>query len=250
MSEHIGQLQGIVSVEGITTRDFPTRLRGYDRDEVDAFLAVIADEVTHLLGKVSSIDEDKPFEQLGAEAGRLLELAQEAAVAIREEADVELSARRHQFEEETTEAWKEIEARRSELERQGARLLSEAEAQATQTIEEAQRQKDALVAEGEHVRERSNTEAERLRSKGEAEYRVLLQEARRKAEASEREARERANQIRGSAKDEAMEGLQNARREVRRLQEAAASLKQHIETLTAHKEALERNVVSLEQSEE
>lgn len=239
MSERIGNLQGAISAEGITTREFPTRLRGYDRDEVDAFLAVIAEEFSHLLTKISPIDEDKPFEQLGAEAGRLLELAREAAATLEAETAADLAGRRRQLEEEIAAARKETEDRRAEIERDAARIVSEAEAEAAQTIEQAQKQKEMLVAEAEHLRERSEGEAQRLRSKAEAEYQGLLREARRKSQTADREAREQAARIRESAQEEAAENLQIARSEVRKLRETAATLNQHIENLTAQKEALE-----------
>lgn len=142
----------MLTAEEIRSRTFLVSLRGYDREEVAAFLDEVADQVSGLVerleqsdAKVSQAEEDKaraeeavadkpaaeaepapaaaqpapenPFAEIGQETQRILEAAQQAGdemrAKAREEADRELKAARAQADRIIAEG----ERRREDMER-------------------------------------------------------------------------------------------------------------------------------------
>lgn len=84
--------------EEITRKEFLISLRGYDRDEVDAFLQEIADELRSLrsaaqvrVEQPSGGDREAMYRQVGEETAKILLAAEEAAQHIRERAQEEMA---------------------------------------------------------------------------------------------------------------------------------------------------------------
>ena len=76
-----------LSPKEITRKDFPVRLRGYDRVEVEALLQMVAADYERLLHLVGSARADrKPYETLGDDIGDLLQLAKDKAERLRQDA--------------------------------------------------------------------------------------------------------------------------------------------------------------------
>lgn len=118
--------------EDFEGREFLVTLRGYDRDEVQAFLEEAARDYRAALKAASNARED-PFENLGREVGSVLQAAQESAAKIRAEAEAEAQAMRDQAQREiavitenTASAAKQL---REEAERYAAEIRSKADAE-------------------------------------------------------------------------------------------------------------------------
>lgn len=143
----------MLTPEDITSRSFLVSLRGYDRDEVHAFLAQVADEVRDLLERVDELEEAATapagapgaseaepapapeaaatpptpsdlFAEIGKETQRILEAAQHAGEDLRksakEDADRELKTARA----EATRIIAEGERRREAIEESVAQLTA------------------------------------------------------------------------------------------------------------------------------
>jgi cell division initiation protein len=139
--------------EDIETASFTVGIRGYDKQEVEGFLAEIADHVRALTEASSSAYVD-----LGEEMGELLQharnsademtaRAQEEATAIRAQVDAEIADKRRETEEYVRTATEDITG-----EVQRSREASEEQARAI--IEDAQTRIVTLQREESEARER------------------------------------------------------------------------------------------------
>lgn len=243
----IGQVHGGISAAGIENADFSIKVRGYDRDEVDSFLTQVAAEVRHLLERMTP-DDEQPYQQLGSEAGRLLQLAKDAADEIRRDAELEATQIRTRAAEDRDAAEAEITKHKAEVEQQVAQIISGAETDAAQTRDRANHEKAHVEAELDRLKQRAEAEAKQIRSQGKSEYTVLMREAKRNASTMEKEARQHAEQVKDSAEEQALDRVQKARAEVRRLREMEASLKQRIQTLSGRAKSMERNLDEIDLS--
>ena len=102
--------------EEILGRDFAVSLRGYDRDEVDAFLGAVAEAYRAVLDELdllrrqprpepAPVAQEPPpapvvdidaLDELGAHVAHVLRSAEEAAAAILAEAEAEAERRRNE----------------------------------------------------------------------------------------------------------------------------------------------------------
>jgi len=139
--------------EDIETASFTVGIRGYDKQEVEAFLAEIADHVRVLTETSSSAYVD-----LGEEMGELLQharnsademtaRAQEEATALRAQVDAEIADKRRETDEYVRTATEDIT---TEVERS----REAAEEQARAIIEDAQTRIVTLQREEGEARER------------------------------------------------------------------------------------------------
>jgi DivIVA domain-containing protein len=152
--------------EDIESRTFSSSgRRGYDRDEVTAFLSDVADVVRR-----TSEGANRPsFDQLGTEAAALLRNAAEGAESLRrkgeedahrlrQEAEQEAGAIRAQAEQEADEvrarAEQEAESVRAEAAGEAERSLQEAELLARRLRNSTERECNDLLAEAALRRER------------------------------------------------------------------------------------------------
>lgn len=131
------------SPEEIESKEFLITLRGYDKDEVQAFLRAVAADYRGVLDTSripAPATTGNPFESLGEEVGTVLKVARESANALRQKAEDEAAATRRRAEEESA-------ALRNAASAAAKRLTEEAERHAIEVRASAER--DA----GERLRE-------------------------------------------------------------------------------------------------
>ena len=154
-------------------RQFALSLRGYDRDQVDAY--VERQEIWMQAWREGTLDttgaEERPFfsapesmPALGERVGRILQTVVEAAEEMRAEAAEEIARMRR-------EAADEVERARRETAQEVERARREA-------TEEGERAAEAARAEAAGVLEQTKAEAEQLRTRLEGERRNAQAEIR------------------------------------------------------------------------
>jgi DivIVA domain-containing protein len=189
----------VLTPEDITARSFLVSLRGYDRDEVHAFLAQVADQLRDLQERIDELEEalttpapaSAPdpapvaapaaapaaptsttdlFAQIGQETQRILEAAQTAGDELRRKAEADAEA---ELREAHAEAERELEAARAEAERERTtaraeadRELKTARAESTKVIAEGERRREATEAVVAALTERRDALAATLRTLG------------------------------------------------------------------------------------
>lgn len=232
--------------DDIEGREFFVGLRGYDREEVDGFLAELAAEHRALLEEIEELRnreperievpvERDPFEDLGANVTAILRTANDSAASIRAEAEQYAERARNEIDDE-------IAQRRDEADRQGEAVRLEAEAYAQRVRGEADETVLALQAEAETYAEqvRREAEAEAMAERGRAEADVVraraqadelraeadhvVAEARRQAESLVADARSQAEQLHLDAEQALAAGRAEADRLVTEAQAEAARL--------------------------
>lgn len=184
--------------EDIQDRDFLVGLRGYDKDEVRAFLAEVAAEHASLLAELeqarstpnapappaamappqAEVSDD--FDNLGSSVAAIVRAAKESATEITAEAD----ARASQLLEEADTIRREAQESSEELRRRARAEADELRRAAETVLDEAQGRADAVVREaGERAREIELQHEAKLNSRSEevarreAAARVRLAEA-------------------------------------------------------------------------
>lgn len=158
----------MVTADEIASRSFPTVLRGYDRDAVEAFLADVAATVRGLEDRIAALEErlsaaeaaaadvpPDPFEALGEETARILATAHESARSIQERAQAAADTLRADSEQHATE-------RLAAAQQQAEEQLAAAEQQAAAHLAAAERAAHDLVAEAEARRDAVNDEIRML----------------------------------------------------------------------------------------
>jgi DivIVA domain-containing protein len=186
---------------GIARRHFSTSRRGYDPDEVRAFLHELADMVGRLqraeahereraeraeqrAALAERLDQHRLVELLGEETARVLDAAREAGTDIR-----------------------------SKAEESAARMVREAQAAAHAAVEQADHDAAArrvqILAEADELRHQAEAEVERRRLEGQQVVDAMRHEAESEREAmladgerARAEAEAAAEQIRASARDQ------------------------------------------------
>jgi DivIVA domain-containing protein len=157
------------SLDRIRNATFPSAKRGYDKHEVEKFLARLADWLETGAGDESRSDTVKrELERVGQRTGAILAQAEESAQQIRAEAEEEArgtvntanmeaqetraEADRHSAE---TRSSADAYARetRATAEQEAGAARAKAEQEARQTIEAAQAQARRIVEEGTQRRE-------------------------------------------------------------------------------------------------
>lgn len=224
----------------ITTRVFAVRRKGFDPDEVRAYLGQLAEVVSRLTverdqarGRIGdleaaaaarpAVDEDQLTAVLGEETARVLSSARKAALEMRQRAE-ENGARL------LREAAEEAVAVRRSAATDAARLREEAEVQAQAQKVAAQVERDQAEADREAIGARAEAEAaerqaqadeadRQRRAEAEAEAEVLRAGAQAEAQAAIAAAEEEAAAIRtqgagdrDAARDEGREMVAEARR--------------------------------------
>ncbi|CAN5556335.1 hypothetical protein BH20ACT23_BH20ACT23_25440 [soil metagenome] len=146
-------MQPELTPEDIETASFTVAIRGYDKQEVEAFLADTADHVRALTEASSSAYVD-----LGEEMGELLQHARNSADEMTTSAQEEATAVRAQVDAETADKRREADeyVRRSneDITDEIKRMREGAEEQARAIIEDAQRRIVTLQSEEVEARER------------------------------------------------------------------------------------------------
>jgi len=165
----------------ILQQKFAVKFRGYDVQDVDEFLEVVANEMEQLINdntrkqheislyrKELDIYKNKE-ESINAALVTVQKMAADMKKNAIEEAEIIINNSRKESEELLLEARQNCDAMREEV----RPIKEEAAAEAQRIIEEANRQKDDILqeleqlreeafVEGQKVIERSNLEAERI----------------------------------------------------------------------------------------
>jgi DivIVA domain-containing protein len=157
------------SLDRIRNATFPSARRGYDKHEVEKFLARLADWLETGAGDESRSDTVKrELERVGQRTGAILSQAEESAQQIRAEAEEEargtvntanLEAEETRTEvdnyarETRTSADSYAEQTRQEAEQVLSNAKAEAERQAREALEAAEAQARRIVEEGTQRRE-------------------------------------------------------------------------------------------------
>ncbi|MBW3594656.1 MAG: DivIVA domain-containing protein, partial [Actinobacteria bacterium] len=158
-----------LSPDEIQTKEFEQAMRGYDKDQVRAFLNTVASDYRAALRLGN-------YEAVGEEVGRILQTVNDSAAALRQKA--------------TTEA---------------EEILSQAEAEAKSmrdsASDDAAKLKNQAEVEAQGLREHTNQQVKELTE--EAERRVVELEAqvRKDTEDRIREANERVESLRQAERD-------------------------------------------------
>ena len=218
----------------IAARRFRQAFRGFDTDEVNAFLSTIASQLEGLiaqrdrlagrLGEFAERDLSTEFASLGQEVGKVLEAARTAAEGMRQRASTDAARWRTEamaeIEEERRAARADAEHLRTDAWTTSDDLLKQAQAEARRTAEGAER--DSLSVLGEAERE-----AHRLTAGARREAEDLMRITRMEAEKLNAEARSRHDEI-----------IEQARRQAESAQERARALEQRRQELIGELETL------------
>ena len=251
---------------------FSTRVRGYDRDEVNAFLRELAAQLEQMIEHQqllqnqppAVVEEEEPYAKLGSDAGKLMQLAREHADRMKAEATAEIAADRTAAEREVAElleragteasALREMAERDAKLLRDDAdRAHADAQTRAreveiesenalTRAQTEVEGMRAAAEAEIRTLRSQAEEEAKRIKNKARADHTVVTREAHREANRIEKEARQRAELLKDEAEEKADQRVRHARAEVRKLSDAESTLKKRIQALQSTLDSLSRAV--------
>ncbi len=229
----------------VRARRFDAARKGYDRAQVDAFLADVVDEMERLAAAVASsrrvsldlgIDDQEALalelDRIGGEVHAILEAARSAAEGMRTRASSDADAWTGEARETSSrmlaEAVADSEAMRASAWDEGTSLLASATSQAKAIVAEAR--DDALFV-------RAEAEREALRLTG---------DARRDKEEIVRSARAEAEQMVESARIESEGVLAAAHQQADAAQERARALEDRRSELLAELEAARSAIGELE----
>jgi DivIVA domain-containing protein len=164
----------------IPHKQFTVVLRGYDRDEVDQFLAQIEEAVQELMDRVAHRPAPGQIaEWLGREVEAVLAAAEAAAIKVRSDADAAAETIRLQAESDVLKAREDAESASADA----ARVRDAAEEEASEILLKAQEEADRILREARLV-------AQRIENAAEGQRREILEDAeqrRRDLEERERE---------------------------------------------------------------
>ncbi len=235
-----------LSPQEIERKHFLMALRGYDKDQVDAFLRELAAEQQALLEAVDAARTERgtgnsqkapdPFENLAVQIKSILKHAAEQADQLRSAAADDVArqleaARRELVKAGTIRAAAEQEAAKARRELQNARSVrAEAESQAAATIEHGQHQLRDLKAEMTAAAQRVDDLREAAAEQG-ARAAELWQSAQQEAAEVRKVAEREAAEVVATAEREAAEVREIAEREATELREAADWACQHSATV-------------------
>ncbi|HVM33728.1 MAG TPA: DivIVA domain-containing protein [Actinomycetota bacterium] len=185
-------VQADITPESFENRTFTTKLRGYDPDEVNEFVAEVAamlrDHKKHA---------DRAYQAVGEEMGEMLQQARDRAdsmIASAESKAADTIATANTAAEETRRAAEEAAAAaRAGAEEDAARLRADAERAAAETRRTAEEDATRLRTDAANAAEetRSNAQRDAEDRTARADERVRLLESR------ENEARDRIRALQG-----------------------------------------------------
>jgi DivIVA domain-containing protein len=153
------------SIDNIRNATFASARRGYRKQDVDQFLAGLADWMASGEGREQSVLVKEALQQVGRQTGSILTTAEEAAQEIREKA---------QKTREDANAYAKQKREQTEQNAAALKESSEAEAERTRTvatrdaeemISKAKAEVRAIVADGETKKSEIGAEIEELRER-------------------------------------------------------------------------------------
>ena len=172
-----------IDADAVARKTFSSSFRGYDTDEVRAFLLALAEEVRAVNEHMSwlhvqlvaaeeratahvELDEDRLTALLGEETTRVLASAREAAAAIRSRAESDAERVLSQASEQAT-------AMRSDAMAEAIRHRERAETAAMAEVEAAKAHGRQLITDAQALRERVLADLSRRRNAGRAQIEQL-----------------------------------------------------------------------------
>jgi DivIVA domain-containing protein len=204
--------------DDVSRAEFRTVFRGFDPEEVRAFLRTVTNQVTELTAERDRLREQmtaaggkalkQEFEQIGREVASVLEQARQAAEAMRERAaaeaarwrseamadsDAELRQARADAEQLRGDAWSTAEELLAQSQREAAHLVDEAKAEALRLQGEAERESHRLTSaarrQAEEAVRLARMEAERLTIDAQARHDEIIETATRQSETAQERTR-------------------------------------------------------------
>lgn len=196
MNDHNPMLQGeamvldglsINSVD-IMQQKFAVKFRGYDVQDVDAFLEVVAKEMERLAADNSRLQQEiivrrkeldqykKKEESINAALVTVQRMSEELKKNAVVEAETIISNSRQEAENIVSEARKKCEALREEV----RPIKDEARAEAQSIVAEAKKYRDAMNEEVRPMREEARIESQKLIDNARLEAKRINEEAVRK----------------------------------------------------------------------
>jgi len=150
------------SIDRIRNASFESGRRGYKKQDVDRFLASLADWLASGEGRKQSVLVKEALEDVGRRTGSILVTAEESAQKIREkaentreEADAYASKTREQTEQQAS-------ALKESSEAEAERIRSVAARDAEETLSKAKAEVREIVAQGEATKAQIQAEIEDL----------------------------------------------------------------------------------------
>ncbi|MDP3984896.1 MAG: DivIVA domain-containing protein, partial [Acidimicrobiia bacterium] len=218
----------------VAGRRFRQAFRGFDPDEVGAYLATVARQLEELvaqrdrlagrLGDFAERDLKSEFAIVGQEVAAVLDAAREAAEGMRERAATDAARWR-------TEALAETESERRAASTDAEHLRTDAWTTSEELLRQAQ-------AEARHILEAAERDSLSVLGEAEREAHRLTAGARREAEDLMRSTRMDAEKITAEAKSRQDEIIESARRQAEAAQERARALEQRRQELIGELETL------------
>ncbi len=238
------RMDGELTAGAIAGRTFGGALRGYDRDEVDAFrrevvtrLEALEAELAEAQGKLNQLgiaEVPRLSEELGRvgqDISAILAEAQRAATEMRQRAAADAASWR-------TEAAAAATAIRRSAQEDAERMRGDAWAEGTALLGSAQEGAERIVAGGRQ-------DVLFIRAEAEREVLRLTGEARREAEDLLRNARAESDRLVAAADAEAEEAVAVAQRSMQGTLERAKTLEARRTELLAEIEVLQRKIEEL-----
>jgi DivIVA domain-containing protein len=187
--------------EEIQEQRFPVALRGYDKDEVDAFLQRVAADYEAAIAAIASAAD--PYGSLGREVSSVLRTAKESAEKLRREIEDEMETLRQQSTDEAAE----IRRRATE---EATAMLDQARDKAMRLTSEVERRAREAKDQSDAGRQRASDEAVEIRRRAAEEAAATLDAATGKAEQLTKEAQRHAHGLRESAEQQVDTMLKDA----------------------------------------
>lgn len=248
-----------VTPNEVRVRGFELARRGYDRDEVDAYLGSLADTIQTLTGKLEDrtakelkVGLDDPealaleLGAIGGEVASILEAARNAADGMRSRATSDVDQWRTTAESETrtllSEAVEQSQSMRSSAWNEGSSMLSSSLAEAGSLVESAREdalfiraeaERGAIRLTGDAKRDREESirsariEAEQLLDGARSESDGILLSANKQAEQAQQRARALEDR-----RSELLSDLESTRASIGQLEEQIESRRQELDTPT------------------
>jgi DivIVA domain-containing protein len=174
------------SVDRIRSATFPQARRGYDRHEVERFLAEIADWLETGGTDEARADLVAPeLDRIGKQVSNILKEANDAARTMRADAEREVRY-------DLADGNRKAEEIREGAERYAEETRDEADGYAIKTRAEANEQADAVKAEADAYAEETRGEADAYDTQTRNDAQAAVRELRAKAEKATREVTDKA----------------------------------------------------------
>jgi DivIVA domain-containing protein len=147
---------GYALAERVRAASFRVARRGYDRDEVDAFLAWLADQLrsAEVGGAGADLDPDavrRELERVGESTGAILRAAEQTARELRgaakRDADHQLSSAREEAESVRTQAEEFASTTREEAAEAARTVRLESDQRATEAVREAEERAESIIGD-------------------------------------------------------------------------------------------------------